>query len=122
MSLYKDIKSKEEKVSVIGLEYVGMPLAIAFAKKVNVIGFDINSEKMSLYLQKIDPTGEIEENDIKNNTIKFTNDEKDLRGAKFHIIAMPTLINTDKTPNLFPVENASKIIWKKFNRWFYCCL
>lgn len=110
MSLYEKIKSKEEKIAVIGLGYVGMPLAVAFAKKANVIGFDVNKEKIKQYLNGIDPTNEVGNEAIIDTTVYFTSDETELKKAKFHIIAVPTPINTDKTPDLNPVEGASRVV------------
>jgi len=110
MSLYKKIIEKQEKISVIGLGYVGMPLAVAFAKIVDVIGFDLNQEKISLYKSGIDPTKEIGTDKIKNTTVDFTFDETRLKEAKFHIVAVPTPINSDKTPDLTPVKKVSEMI------------
>lgn len=110
MSLYKKIINKEEKISLVGLGYVGMPIAVAFAKQVNVIGFDLNKEKIELYKSGIDPTNEVGDNVISQTTVDFTNDESKLKEAKFHIIAVPTPINPDKTPDLTPVECASSIV------------
>ncbi|NMA23712.1 MAG: nucleotide sugar dehydrogenase, partial [Spirochaetales bacterium] len=110
MNLYKKILNKQEKIAVIGLGYVGMPLAVAFAKKVNVIGYDLNAEKIELYKSGIDPTNEVGNEAIKETTVEFTADESKLKEAKFYIVAVPTPINSDKTPNLNPVEGASKTI------------
>ncbi len=110
MSLYERILRKKEKLSVIGLGYVGMPIAVTFAKKTNVIGFDINKEKIELYKSGIDPTNEVGNEAIKNTTVEFTADETKLKEAKFHVVAVPTPINSDKTPNLAPVEGASVIV------------
>ena len=116
MSLYEKIVNKEEKVAVIGLGYVGMPIAVAFAKKAEVIGFDVNKEKINLYKQGIDPTNEVGNEEISKTTINFTTDETMLKDAKFHIIAVPTPINSDKTPDLFPVEAASKVIGRNLTK------
>lgn len=110
MRLYEKILNKEEKISLIGLGYVGMPIAVAFAKKVDVIGFDLNKKKIELYKSGIDPTNEVGNEEIKKTTVEFTSDENRLRESKFHIIAVPTPINSDKTPNLSPVEGASRIV------------
>ncbi|MHB1152775.1 MAG: nucleotide sugar dehydrogenase [Eubacteriales bacterium] len=106
--LYENIISGKEKISVIGLGYVGMPLAATFANKVHVIGFDLNADKIELYKSGIDPTNEA--GDVKNTAINFTSDETELSLAKFHIAAVPTPFNRDHTPDLSPVEEASKII------------
>ncbi len=110
MSLYKDLSDKKEKLSLIGLGYVGMPIAVAFAKKVNVIGFDLNAEKIALYKKGIDPTNEVGDEEIKNTSVEFTADESRLKEAKFHIVAVPTPVNQDHTPDLSPVEGASEIL------------
>lgn len=110
MSLYEDIINKKEKISVIGLGYVGMPIAVAFAKKATVIGFDVNESKIELYKKGIDPTNEVGNDIIKVTEVEFTSDEKKLMEAKFHIVAVPTPVNQDKTPNLYPVEEASRIL------------
>ena len=111
MNLYDKLISKEESLSLIGLGYVGMPIAHAFAKKgINVIGFDLNKEKIALYKSGIDPTREVGDEEIKNTQINFTSDEKDLRKAKFHIVAVPTPVNSDHTPDLTPVIGASETV------------
>ena len=110
VSLYKKIVEQEEKISLIGLGYVGMPIAVAFANKVKVIGYDLNSEKIKLYQSGIDPTNEVGDEVIANTTVDFTNDEKKIREAKFHIVAVPTPVNVDHTPDLSPVEGASRIL------------
>lgn len=116
MSLFKKISNKEEKISVIGLGYVGMPLAVAFAKRSKVIGYDISKVKIELYKSGIDPTNEIGSEGIKQTTVEFTTEEEKLREAKFHIIAVPTPINQDKTPNLSPVIEASSIVGRNLNK------
>jgi len=110
MSLYEKVVNKEEKISVVGLGYVGMPLAVAFAKKVDVVGFDLSEAKIKQYKEGIDPTEEVGDEAIRKTTVQFTSDETALQDAKFHIIAVPTPINLDKTPNLIPVETASEIV------------
>lgn len=110
MSLYERIVNKEEKVALVGLGYVGMPIAVAFAKKVNVIGFDVNQAKIDLYRSGIDPTHEVGDEAIRNTSVDFTSDETDLRKAKFLIVAVPTPVNQDKTPDLAPVIGASEVV------------
>lgn len=110
MKLYNKIIKREEKVAVVGLGYVGMPIAVAFAKKIDVIGFDLNKKKIDLYKSGIDPTNEVGDDEIKKTTVEFTADETKLKEAKFHIVAVPTPINSDKTPDLSPVEGASRIV------------
>ena len=117
MSLYEKLISKEESLSVVGLGYVGMPLAVAFAAKgLNVIGFDLNEKKINLYKSGIDPTKEVGDEAIRSTTIYFTPDEKDLRKAKFHIVAVPTPVNTDHTPDLTPVIGASEIVGRNLTK------
>lgn len=116
MSLYEKIVNGEEKISLVGLGYVGMPIAVAFAKKAHVIGFDTNTTKVELYNRGIDPTNEVGNEAIKQTTVNFTSDETRLKDAKFHIIAVPTPINTDKTPNLMPVEGASATVGRNLTK------
>jgi len=116
MSIYSNLINKKCKLSVIGLGYVGMPIAVAFANKVDVIGFDIKKEKVELYKSGIDPTEEVGSEAIINSPIEFTSDEHRLKDAMFHIIAVPTPINHDKTPDLTSVINASRIIGKNLTR------
>lgn len=116
MHLYEDIVSKKEKISLIGLGYVGMPIAVAFAKKVKVIGFDLNKQKIQTYKQGIDPTNEVGDDSIQNTTIEFTDDETMLRKAKFHIVAVPTPVKDDNTPDLTPVEKASRILGRNLTK------
>lgn len=116
MNLYDEIVKKKEKIAVIGLGYVGMPIAVAFAKKVEVVGFDLSNSKIELYKSGIDPTNEIGNEAIKQTKVEFTSDETELRAAKFHIVAVPTPINSDKTPDLAPVEGASKIIGRNLTK------
>ena len=115
-NLYNKIVAKEEKISLIGLGYVGMPIAVAFAKKVDVIGYDLNAKKIELYKSGIDPTLEVGDEAIKNTTVEFTSDEAKLREAKFHIVAVPTPVNDDHTPDLTPVEGASRILGRNLTK------
>ena len=110
MSLYERIAKKEESLALVGLGYVGLPIAVAFSKKINVIGFDLNEEKIALYKSGIDPTHEIGNDAISNCSVSFTSNEADLQKAKFFIVAVPTPVNQDHTPNLAPVEGASRIV------------
>lgn len=108
--LFEKIANREEKISVVGLGYVGMPLAVSFARKVEVVGFDVNRAKVQEYLDGKDATNEVGDDVIKNTTVDFTWDEEKLRECKFHIVAVPTPINVDKTPDLRPVIGASRIV------------
>lgn len=116
MNLYRRISNRDEKISIVGLGYVGMPIAVAFSRKAAVIGFDISKEKVELYRRGIDPTKEVGDEIIKTTTVEFTADEKKLREAKFHIIAVPTPVNADHTPDLRPVESASKIVGRNLTK------
>lgn len=116
MNIYKDIVEKREKISLVGLGYVGMPIAVAFAKKVHVIGFDVNSHKISQYKKGIDPTKEVGNEAIKNSTVEFTSNEKDLQNAKFHIVAVPTPVNPNHTPDLTPLESASRTLGRNLTK------
>lgn len=117
MALYEKLIKKEEKLSLVGLGYVGMPIAVAFANKgINVIGFDLNKEKIELYKNGIDPTLEVGDEAIKNSSVYFTSDEADLQKAKFHIVAVPTPVNTDHTPDLTPVIEASEIVGRNLTK------
>ncbi len=116
MSLYEDIVNQKEQISLVGLGYVGMPIAVSFAKKVKVVGFDLNEEKINLYKQGIDPTKEVGDQEIKNTEVFFTSDPSALKNAKFHIIAVPTPINKDKTPDLSPLIGASKIMGENLTK------
>ncbi len=116
MNLYEKIKNREEKVSIVGLGYVGMPIAVAFAKKAEVIGFDISVEKVELYKKGIDPTKEVGDDVIKDTTVDFTADGAKLKEAKFHIVAVPTPVNADHTPDLKPVESASRTVGRNLTK------
>ena len=116
MSLYERILSRDEKIALVGLGYVGMPIAVAFAKHADVIGFDLNEEKIALYKNGFDPTNEIGSEGIKETTVDFTADETRLREAKFIIVAVPTPVNTDHTPDLTPVIGASELIGRNLTK------
>lgn len=111
MKLYDKLVNKQESLALVGLGYVGMPIAVAFAKKgLNVIGFDLNKEKIELYKNGKDPTKEVGDEAIAQTTVQFTADETDLKKAKFIIVAVPTPVNTDHTPDLTTVIGASEIV------------
>lgn len=110
MSLYQDLKDKKETLSVIGLGYVGMPIAVAFAREINVTGFDVNEAKVALYKEGKDPTKEVGDDVIAQTSVHFTSDAKELEKARFHIVAVPTPVASDHTPDLAPVESASSIL------------
>ncbi|MBQ6018653.1 MAG: nucleotide sugar dehydrogenase [Clostridia bacterium] len=108
--LYQGLLNKKNKLSLIGLGYVGMPIAVAFAKKLDVIGFDLNLKKIEQYQSGIDPTGEVGNDEIRRTSVDFTADPARLREASFHIVAVPTPVNEDHTPNLEPLDSASRIL------------
>jgi len=116
MPLYEKIVNKEESIALVGLGYVGMPLAVAFAKCTQVIGFDLNKRKIATYKNGIDPTNEVGDDVIKTTSVEFTSDEARLKEAKFHIVAVPTPINSDKTPDLSPVIGASEIVGRNLTK------
>ena len=116
MSLYEDIVNGKEKLSLVGLGYVGMPIAVAFARKIKVVGFDLNAAKIDLYKSGVDPTNEVGDDVIKNTAVEFTADPSKLREAKFHIVAVPTPVNDDHTPDLTPVEGASRILGQNLTK------
>lgn len=116
MGLYEDIVAGKEKLSLVGLGYVGMPIAVAFARKVPVIGYDLNEEKIKLYQSGIDPTREVGDDVIRETKVEFTADETKLHEAKFHIVAVPTPVNDDHTPDLTPVEGASRILGRNLTK------
>ena len=108
-TIYNGLISGKEKLALVGLGYVGMPIAVEFAKHINVIGFDINKKRVEEYRNGIDSTNEIGES-IKNTTVDFTADPTRLKEAKFIIVAVPTPVNDDTTPDLRPVEGASRTV------------
>lgn len=116
MSLYEKLLNKEEKLSLVGLGYVGMPIAVAFSKKLEVVGFDLNKKKIELYQNGIDPTREVGNEAIAVCSVDFTSDETKLREARFHIVAVPTPVNPDHTPDLSPVEGASHILGRNLTK------
>lgn len=116
MDLFSKLINKEEKISIVGLGYVGMPIAVAFAKKVDVLGFDINEEKIKQYKNGIDATNEVGDQAIQETTVEFTADASRLKEAKFHIVAVPTPITEDKVPNLKPLESASRTVGQNLTK------
>lgn len=116
MSIFQDLIDKKESLALVGLGYVGMPIAVAFAKKINVIGFDTNKKKIELYQSGIDPTHEVGDEAIRSTSVCFTADETQLRHAKFIIVAVPTPVNQDKTPDLSPVIGASEVVGRNLTK------
>jgi UDP-N-acetyl-D-galactosamine dehydrogenase len=116
VSLYTKIKKGEEAISIVGLGYVGLPLAVEFAKKVKVIAFDIDRNKIECYRNGMDLTKEVGDDELKLTQAYFTCNELELRKARFHISAVATPINRDKTPNLKPIISASEIIGRNLSK------
>ena len=116
MDLYNKIVNREEKLSLVGLGYVGLPIAVAFSKKVDVIGFDINDKKIQTYIGGKDPTKEVGDEAIQKCNVDFTSDETRLREARFHIVAVPTPVRPDKVPDLSPVIGASKALGRNLTK------
>ena len=116
MSLFEKLVARREKLSLVGLGYVGMPIAVAFARKLKVIGYDLNAKKIELYKSGIDPTNEVGNEAIRQTTVEFTNDETKLREAKFHIVAVPTPVYEDHNPDLTPVKGASEIVGRNLTQ------
>ncbi len=114
--LYEKIVRREEKISLVGLGYVGMPIAVAFSEQADVIGFDINEEKIACYLRGVDPTHEVGDEGVAGCSVEFTADETRLKEAKFHIVAVPTPVREDHTPDLGPVEGASRILGRNLTK------
>lgn len=110
MSIFDDLRNGKTKLSLVGLGYVGMPIAVEFAKHVPVIGFDINEAKVEQYRRGVDPTNEVGDEAVASTSVEFTSDPARLEEARFHIVAVPTPVNQDKTPDLTPVEGASRTL------------
>lgn len=108
--VYNGLINGTEKLALVGLGYVGMPIAVEFAKHINVIGFDLNAKKIEQYKNGFDPTNEVGAEGIKNTSVEFTSDETKLAEAKFIVVAVPTPVKEDNSPDLGPVEGASEII------------
>lgn len=116
MGLYESLLGRHDKLSVVGLGYVGLPIAIAFARKLMVIGYDANPVKIDLYRRGLDPTREVGDEAVTTTTMEFTSDESRLRDARFHIVAVPTPVNPDNTPNLDAVKSASRSLGRNLSR------
>ncbi len=112
MNLHMNLVGKETRLSVIGLGYVGLPLAVAFSKNMKVVGFDMNREKINAYIEGKDVTQEVGDEALVEAQIVFTDDSKSLEDCNFHIVAVPTPIHPDKTPDLTPVIGASQTLGK----------
>ncbi len=117
--MYQDLLDKKKKLAVIGLGYVGLPIALEFAKKIKVIGFDINAERVEMMRNKIDPSKELESSAFENCDIEFTNDFDVLRTANFFIVAVPTPVDEHNIPDLVPIQRASETIGKVIKKGDY---
>ena len=116
MKNYNELIMRQKNLAVIGLGYVGMPIAVQFAKKIKVIGFDVNSKKIEEYRRGHDVTGEVGDEDLKKTSLVFTDKEKDLKDVTFYIVAVPTPVNLDKTPDLSPVIGASEVVGRNIEK------
>ncbi len=117
--MYKELVNKEKKIAVIGLGYVGLPIALAFARKVSVIGFDINAARVEQMKNNIDPSKELEATAFEGCDIHFTADLEELKEASFYVIAVPTPIDSSRTPNLKPLLGASETVAKVISKGDY---
>lgn len=119
MSIYNDLIGKKTKLSVIGLGYVGLPIALEFAKKISVIGFDIKADRVEMMKNKKDPSEELDSSAFEGCDIKFTSDFEDLRAANFHIVAVPTPIDSHNLPDLRPLLGACNSVGKVLKKGDY---
>jgi UDP-N-acetyl-D-galactosamine dehydrogenase len=117
--VYNRLLKKETKISVIGLGYVGLPIALEFAKQISIIGFDIKPERVELMKQGIDPSNELKAEAFINSDILFTSNPSDLKEASFHIIAVPTPTNSHNLPDLTPVLKASETVGRVLKKGDY---
>jgi len=117
--MYQQLLDKESKLALIGLGYVGLPIALAFARNINVIGFDINEKRVDMMNQGIDPSNELESSAFDNCSIQFTNDIEVLREAQFFVVAVPTPVDKHNVPDLTPVLRASETIGKVIKKGDY---
>src|SRR6478736_2698574 len=117
--MYKDLVDKKEKLAVIGLGYVGLPIALEFAKKISVIGFDINQSRIELMKKGIDPSNELDSEAFESCDILFTNSLDVLKEANFFIVAVPTPVDQHNVPDLVPVQKASEAVGKVIKKGDY---
>lgn len=116
MDLYHQLLEKETKLAVIGLGYVGLPLAVAFARETDVIGYDANEGKIQSYKEGTDATKEVGDEAVRESGIRFTSDPSCLKEAKFLVVAVPTPIREDRTPDLSPVESATRTVGRNLTQ------
>lgn len=119
MSIYKKLVDKETKLAVIGLGYVGLPIALEFAKRIQVVGFDINQSRVELMQKKVDPSGELTSEDFNGTDIHFTSKLEDLKEVTFFIIAVPTPIDSHNLPDLKPLLGASNTVGRALKKGDY---
>jgi len=119
MHIYQDLLNKKEKLAVVGLGYVGLPIALEFAKKISVIGFDINAARVKMMQHHEDPSKEVPAEEFKDRDIVFTDDIEVLKQAKFFVVAVPTPVDDHKVPDLIPVLSASNTIGKALKKGDY---
>jgi UDP-N-acetyl-D-galactosamine dehydrogenase len=112
----EDIRNRKDKIAVVGLGYVGLPLAVAFARQAEVIGFDISEKKITELQQGIDATGEVSRDQLQSVSMTYTRDPEQLATARFHIVTVPTPIDQARKPDLRPVESASRTIGRHLQR------
>ncbi len=117
--IYDQLKNKEAKLAVVGLGYVGLPIALEFARKVKVLGFDINAERVELMKNNIDPSKELDSSEFEGRDIEFSADINDLKSANFFVVAVPTPIDEYNTPNLRPLLSASKTVGQALKKGDY---
>jgi len=117
--MYDDLLSGQKKMAVIGLGYVGLPIALEFAKKISVIGFDIKQDRVELMKNKVDPSNELTSKDFEGCDIRFTASPEDIREASFYVVAVPTPIDEHKRPDLFPLLSATKTVGKVLSQGDY---
>jgi UDP-N-acetyl-D-glucosamine/UDP-N-acetyl-D-galactosamine dehydrogenase len=117
--IFEKLRSKEEQISLIGLGYVGLPIALEFAKHFKVIGFDISQERVEMIQNKIDPSKELEASSFENVDIVFTSNPEDLREAAFHVVAVPTPIDNNKLPDFTPLKKASETVGRIIKKGDY---
>ncbi|MEZ5046898.1 MAG: nucleotide sugar dehydrogenase [Chitinophagaceae bacterium] len=117
--MYQQLIDKKEKLAVIGLGYVGLPIALEFARKIDVIGFDINAKRVEMMKNGIDPSNELEKQAFENTSIEFTDSIEKLKEAKFYVVAVPTPVDKHNVPDLTPVTKASETIGKVLKKGDY---
>src|SRR6187397_294996 len=117
--MYQSLVSKKEKLAIIGLGYVGLPIALEFARKIKVIGFDINPKRIEMMKNQIDPSKEVAREMFEGREIEFTSDLEKLKEASFFIVAVPTPVDAFNVPNLAPVKGASELLGKVVKKGDY---